>query len=156
MSNKHIIQKDIKKINELFLYTLKFAVHDKDLKNAVRTVFGVSEKFVNFIADLPISDIEKIANLKIPLLKQRIPDNMLIEIKRALKDSIENKQIKLVLIKIQKRRDELKSIIKEKKKQGTLKQSVIDEYREIIKDYKIAKKKQKTMIRQLILINSLN
>jgi hypothetical protein len=156
MSNKHIIQKDIKKINELFLYTLKFAVHDKDLKNAVRTVFGVSEKFVNFIADLPISDIEKIANLKIPLLKQRVPDNMLIEIKRALKDSIENKQIKLVLIKIQKRRDELKSIIKEKKKQGTLKQSVIDEYREIIKDYKIAKKKQKTMIRQLILINSLN
>jgi len=156
MSNKHIIQKDIKKINELFLYTLKFAVHDKDLKNAVRTVFGVSEKFVNFIADLPISDIEKIANLKIPLLKQRVPDNMLIEIKRVLKDSIENKQIKLVLIKIQKRRDELKSIIKEKKKQGTLKQSVIDEYREIIKDYKIAKKKQKTMIRQLILINSLN
>ena len=96
MFDKHIIQEDIKRINELFLYTLKFIAHTHE-SEIVKIIFDVTDDVIDFIQNLSLSDIEKIANLKIPILKSRITNSEINEIKRALNNKRERITKQLLL-----------------------------------------------------------
>ena len=60
-------------------------------------VFDVTDDVIDFIQNLSLSDIEKIANLKIPILKSRITNSEINEIKRALNNKRERITKQLLL-----------------------------------------------------------
>ena len=68
MFDKHI-KVDIERINELFLYTLKFIAHTHESEIA-KVVWDVTDDVIDFIQNLSLSDIEKIANLAKQLLNE--------------------------------------------------------------------------------------